>query len=386
MEGWWKRGNTEPSATSAKRERGVGHRTGRGYFFLTSHAAATDPLRLARSRLAGRRPTRATSTTRRAKTRVAHLPDTIERNVPKVVRSNPTESEERRARVFLRASLPAYCRCVRANIEFVKFLGLPGGCPRASRVIARRVVTSATSVVAPATDGRAARVYRGVACDGGGGAGAGASRRGGVVSRGDGVDGVEIERGILARRARGAGGACVGRVLPRAREAHGWTAGARARARTRAATRASAPHRRDAVPVRVVTVPDLMATAAPGARGPVGWRSLAIMAVTGGGLLYYFERERARRVDAIKEGPGAGKAAIGGPFELRNANADGARFRTSDLHGKYALLYFGFTMCPDICPDELEKMAEAVNLVEKAGQEIVPVFVSIDPERDTSNA
>lgn len=180
----------------------------------------------------------------------------------------------------------------------------------------------------------------------------------------------------------GARGACVGRVLPRAREMHGWTAGARACAETRAATRASAPHPATPSPF-ASSRSRTMATAAPGAGGPVGWRSLAIMAATGGGLLYYFERERARRLDAIKEGPGAGKAAIGGPFELRNANADGARFHTSDLHGKYALLYFGFTMCPDICPDELEKMAEAVNLVEKAGKEIVPVFVSIDPERDT---
>ena len=97
----------------------------------------------------------------------------------------------------------------------------------------------------------------------------------------------------------GAGGACVGRVLPRAREAHGWTAGARARAETRAATRASAPH--PATPSPFASARSrTMATAAPGAGGPVGWRSLAIMAVTGGGLLFYFERERARRVDAIK--------------------------------------------------------------------------------------
>jgi protein SCO1/2 len=123
-----------------------------------------------------------------------------------------------------------------------------------------------------------------------------------------------------------------------------------------------------------------------------------MMAATGGGVLYFFDRERTRRLDSVKQGPSAGKAAIGGPFALRLANENGRVWNTKELHGRYGLLYFGFTMCPDICPDELEKMAEAVDLVnQKMGQTetgggdghgkekeyITPVFVSIDPERDT---
>ncbi|KAL6758086.1 thioredoxin-like protein [Haematococcus lacustris] len=78
----------------------------------------------------------------------------------------------------------------------------------------------------------------------------------------------------------------------------------------------------------------------------------------------------------------AGKAAVGGPFEL--LDYDGKPFTDKDLRGEFALLYFGFTHCPDICPDELEKIAEALDMVEgQVGVKVVPVFISVDPERDT---
>jgi len=84
-----------------------------------------------------------------------------------------------------------------------------------------------------------------------------------------------------------------------------------------------------------------------------------------------------------KQGQSVGKAAIGGPFALVNA-ANGKTFTDKDLHGQFALLYFGFTHCPDICPDELLKVAEVVDLVEKdTSVQIQPVFISIDPARDT---
>mmetsp|Transcript_4906 Transcript_4906/g.16041 ORF Transcript_4906/g.16041 Transcript_4906/m.16041 type:complete len:279 (+) Transcript_4906:103-939(+) len=148
----------------------------------------------------------------------------------------------------------------------------------------------------------------------------------------------------------------------------------------------------------------------PGAnKGPVGWVSLVLVSLTGVGCLYAYDVERQRRLNAVAAHKGGayaggaggvvagGKAAVGGAFELTNA-ATGKRFTDRDLHGKFALLYFGFTYCPDICPDELEKVAEVVDGVNAARAKttrdagtsrtrrgdypLVPVFITIDPYRD----
>ena len=78
-----------------------------------------------------------------------------------------------------------------------------------------------------------------------------------------------------------------------------------------------------------------------------------------------------------------GKPLIGGPFSL--LDADGKPFTDQDLRGKWALMYFGFTHCPDICPEELDKMGEAVEQIEKtvAPGSVLPVFISVDPARDS---
>lgn len=77
-----------------------------------------------------------------------------------------------------------------------------------------------------------------------------------------------------------------------------------------------------------------------------------------------------------------GKPQIGGPFLL--TNQDNQPFTEKDLLGKWTLIYFGFTHCPDICPEELDKMGEAVERVDKERAErILPLFVSVDPARDT---
>ncbi|XP_024026451.1 protein SCO1 homolog 1, mitochondrial [Morus notabilis] len=123
--------------------------------------------------------------------------------------------------------------------------------------------------------------------------------------------------------------------------------------------------------------------------GPVSWLSFLLLIATGAGIVLYYDKEKKNHIEEIysasKEiihGPSVGKAAIGGPFNL--INHEGKRVTEKDFLGKWNLIYFGFTHCPDICPDELQKLAAAVDKIkQKVGIEIVPVFISVDPERDT---
>lgn len=73
---------------------------------------------------------------------------------------------------------------------------------------------------------------------------------------------------------------------------------------------------------------------------------------------------------------------IGGAFTL--VNQDGKTVTDKDYTGKYLFIYFGFTACPAICPTELQKMTEAYEALPKPWQDrIQPLFITIDPERDT---
>jgi len=125
------------------------------------------------------------------------------------------------------------------------------------------------------------------------------------------------------------------------------------------------------------------AESGPAKRGPVSVLSLALTAATGGGLLWYYNHMMQEKLQqAVIKQESAGKPRIGGPFQLVDQN--GNAFSDRDLVGKWALLYFGFTFCPDICPDELDKMVAAIDSIEKGcGEAVQPVFISLDPARDT---
>jgi cytochrome oxidase Cu insertion factor (SCO1/SenC/PrrC family) len=77
----------------------------------------------------------------------------------------------------------------------------------------------------------------------------------------------------------------------------------------------------------------------------------------------------------------SGRAAVGVPFVLTNQH--GKRVSLTDFRGKIVLLYFGFTFCPDVCPTDLLAIAQTIRSLGKAGDQVQPLFVTLDPARDT---
>lgn len=103
--------------------------------------------------------------------------------------------------------------------------------------------------------------------------------------------------------------------------------------------------------------------------GILGW---LILADRGGADAYAQCRETA-----IAGGAGS----VGGPFEL--VDQTGRTVTEAEVISEPALIYFGYTFCPDVCPLDVARNALAVELLEERGYDLRPVFVSVDPARDT---
>ena len=75
---------------------------------------------------------------------------------------------------------------------------------------------------------------------------------------------------------------------------------------------------------------------------------------------------------------------LGGEFSLTDHN--GQEFTEKDLRGQVSILFFGYTHCPDICPAVLARVAQVYRALEEEGveQQVQPVFITFDPERDTA--
>ncbi|KAJ7316103.1 hypothetical protein JRQ81_002265 [Phrynocephalus forsythii] len=121
---------------------------------------------------------------------------------------------------------------------------------------------------------------------------------------------------------------------------------------------------------------------------PVTWRNLAVTVAVGGGILatvkiYKEAKEKKLEKERTKS---VGKPLLGGHFSLVDHHGQPKTDR--DFLGQWVLIYFGFTHCPDICPEELEKMIQVVDGIDEIPSlpNITPLFITIDPERDTKEA
>jgi len=101
---------------------------------------------------------------------------------------------------------------------------------------------------------------------------------------------------------------------------------------------------------------------------------LFVALLTGFGALWFTGSSKIENLSS-------GTALIGGPFELTDHN--GKRVTDKDFLGKYLLIFFGFTYCPDVCPSELQVMSAALDQLGPEADNIQPIFISIDPARDT---
>ena len=114
------------------------------------------------------------------------------------------------------------------------------------------------------------------------------------------------------------------------------------------------------------------------------YAGLALVAVVGllGGTAFTVWQQR--NADPFLECRGAavaGPGSIGGPFSL--VDETGKSVTDKEVLAKPSLVYFGYSFCPDVCPLDSARNAEAVDLLTAKGYDVTPVFITIDPERDT---
>lgn len=108
---------------------------------------------------------------------------------------------------------------------------------------------------------------------------------------------------------------------------------------------------------------------------------VAVVALLGGTLGYIqMQRANDKFAECRSSAVAGGGGDIGGPFTL--VDETGKTVTDKDVLTKPSLVYFGYTFCPDVCPLDNARNAEAVDLLTAKGYDVTPVFISIDPERD----
>jgi protein SCO1 len=113
-----------------------------------------------------------------------------------------------------------------------------------------------------------------------------------------------------------------------------------------------------------------------------GLAAAAVVAVIGGSYAWTLLRAPDDAFAQCRDSAVAGGAgAIGGPFTL--VSETGTTVTEADVITKPSLVYFGYTYCPDVCPFDAARNADAIDLLTEQGHDVQPVFISVDPERDT---
>lgn len=103
--------------------------------------------------------------------------------------------------------------------------------------------------------------------------------------------------------------------------------------------------------------------------------------LAGSVLLFLFPQVFGLSPTANTHVASSGKALIGGPFSLIDHH--GKEVSEKSYQDKFKLIYFGYTFCPDVCPTELQVISSALDILGDKAKLIQPLFVSVDPERDT---
>lgn len=125
---------------------------------------------------------------------------------------------------------------------------------------------------------------------------------------------------------------------------------------------------------------------------PGGWRSKAALALVPAAALVALagacpppagaqSGERRAEAARLMGELMSGRHPVGGPFTL--SAPDGRRVSLADFRGKLVLLYFGYVYCPDVCPTDLAAIGAALERLGAQAAEVQPLFVTLDPERDT---
>jgi len=124
-------------------------------------------------------------------------------------------------------------------------------------------------------------------------------------------------------------------------------------------------------------------SAQPGKTTRLGMVVGLIAVISMAGLIYVMQQKHRASdpADPVSTSKQTGIASIGGPFTLTDHT--GKNVTEQDFRGKFLLVMFGYTYCPDICPTTLSTMSDAMDLLGDEAGRVTPVFITIDPERDS---